>query len=117
MALVQDVFGVVDFGFTVVQLQLGAVTHHQHALITQAHIADQLAAVFRLAQVGFIRFDLHARLAQNHVTGEGGDLLFLLITRGFGRNEHRRFVHRRFVVHARARRLYIRACAVRAGFS
>ena len=116
VALVHNVFGVIDLGFAVVQLQLGAVTHHQHALVAQAYIADQLTTVFCLMQVGFVCLDLHACLTQDHITGEGGNLFFLLIARSLGRDEHRRFVHRRLVVHARTSRLYIRTGAVRAGF-
>src|SRR3990167_4757736 len=63
MALVQHILGVLDLGFAVVQLQLGAIADHQHALVAQAHVTDQLAAVFRLMQVGFVGFDLHAGLA------------------------------------------------------
>ena len=117
MALVHDVFGVVDFRRTGVQLQLGTVADHQGTLVTQAHVADQLATVFGLVQAGFVSFNLQAGLAQHDITGEGGDLLLLLKARGFGRDEHRRVVQRRVVVHAWARWLDIGAGAVRPGFS
>ena len=89
MALVDHVLGVFDLRLTVVQLQLGAVTDDQHALVAQADIADQLAAVFGLVEVRFVGFGLHARLTQNHVAGQGGNLLLLLEAGGFGRDEHR----------------------------
>ena len=117
MALVHDVFGVVDFCRTAVQLQLGTVADHQGALVAQAHIADQLATVFGLVQAGFVGLNLQAGLAQHHVTGEGGDLLLLLKARGLGRDEHRRVVQRRVVVHARPDRLDIGPGAVRPGLS
>ena len=74
MGLVDHVLGVVDLGFAVVQLDLGVVADHQHALVAQLDVADQFAAVFQLVQVGLVAFHLHAALAQDHVTGEGGDL-------------------------------------------
>ena len=114
VSLMHHVFGIVDTRFAVIQLQFGAVADHQHALVAQAYVADQLATVFRLVQARFVGLDLHAGLAQDDVTGEGGDLLFLLETRCLGGNVHRRFVQRRGVIHARAQRLDIGACAVRA---
>src|SRR3990167_3717311 len=116
MAFVQHVFGVVDLGFAVVQLQFGAITDYQHALIAQAHVADQFAAVLRLVQAGFVGLDLHAGLAQHHIAGQGGDLLFLLVARGFGGNEQRRLIHRRLVVHPWPARLDIAAGTVGADF-
>ena len=117
MALVHDVFGVVDFRRTGVQLQLSTVADHQSTLVTQAHVADQFAAILRLVQAGFVGFNLQTGLTQHHIAREGGDLLFLLEARGFGRDEHRRVVQRGFVIHPRTDWLDIGAGAIRAGFS
>ena len=114
VGLVHHVFGIVDTRFAVIQLQFGAVADHQHALVAQAYVTDQLATVFRLVQAGFVGLDLHAGLAQDDVTGEGGDLLFLLEARGLGGNVHRRLVQRRGVIHTRTQRLDVGACTVRA---
>ena len=116
VALVDHVFGVLDLGLAIVQLDLGAVADHQHAVVANAHIAFQLAAVLGLVQGGFVGLDLHARLAQDHVTGQGSGFLFLLVARGLGRNEGRRLVHWRVVVHPRAQRLDVGALAVGADF-
>ncbi|MDT4840834.1 hypothetical protein FQZ97_746680 [compost metagenome] len=116
MAFVQHILGVIDPGLAVVELQLGAIADHQHALIAQAHVADQFAAVLRLVQAGFVGLDLHAGLAQHHIAGQGGDLLFLLIARGLGGNEQRRLTHRRLVVHPRSARFDIAARTVGADF-
>ncbi len=64
------VLGVVDLGFAVVQLDLGVVADHQHALVAQLDVADQFVRGFQLVQVGLVAFHLHAALAQDHVTGE-----------------------------------------------
>ncbi|MCY1292414.1 hypothetical protein D9M70_416390 [compost metagenome] len=116
VGLVQHVLGVVDLGFAVVQLQLGVVADHQGALVAQLDVADQFATVLGLVQVGFVGLHLHAALAQDHVAGEGGDLLLLLVARGLGGDVGGRIFHRRVVVHARTPRLDVGTGAIRAGF-
>ncbi len=116
MGLVDHVLGVVDLGLAVVQLDLGVVTDHQHALVAQLDVADQFAAVFQLMQVGLVAFHLHASLAQDHVTGEGGDLFFLLVARSLGGYVGRALVAGRAVIHARTHRLDVGAAAIGADF-
>ena len=105
IGLVHHVFGVVDFGFAGIELQLGMVTDDQGAVLAKTDIAVQFATVFGLMKAGFFRLDLQATLTQYHVTGQGRDLFFLLITRGLGTDEHRRVAHLRLVIHARTDRL------------
>jgi len=114
--LVQHVFGVIDLRRTGVQLNLGTVADDQRAVVAHAHIAVQLAPVLGLVQAGFVGLQLHAALAHDDVTGQGGNLLFLLITRGLGTDEGGRIALVRLVVHARTSRLDVRTAAVRAGF-
>ncbi len=116
MGLVDHVLGVVDLGLAVVQLDLGVVADHQHALVAQLDVADQFAAVFQLVQVGLVAFHLHAALAQDHVTGEGGDLFFLLVARSLGGYVGRALVAGRAVIHARTHRLDVGAAAIGADF-
>ena len=115
--LVQHVLGVVDLGGTGVQLHIGVVANQQCTVVTQTHIAAQLATALGLVQVGFVSLDLHAALAHDHITGQGRDLLFLLVAGSFGANEGRRIAFAGGVAHAGTRRLDIGARAIRAGFS
>ncbi|MNZ93250.1 hypothetical protein D3C78_1123090 [compost metagenome] len=110
------VFGVVDLGFTGVQLDVGVIAHDQRAVVANLHVAAQLATVLGLVQVGFVGLDLHAALAHDHITGEGGDLLLLLVAGNLGTDEGRGFVFWRGVIHARTGRLDIGAGTVRPGF-
>ncbi|MNP14261.1 hypothetical protein D3C76_1065740 [compost metagenome] len=111
------VFGVVDLGFARVELDLCLVTDHQRTVVTDLDVALELATVFGLVEVGLVGLGLHAALAHHHVTGEGSDLLLLLVLGHLGVDVGRRLVLRRGVGHARAGWLDIRATAVRAGFS
>ena len=70
----QDVLGVVDLGGTGVQLNVSVIAHDQCAVITQTDVAIELTAAFSLIQAGFFSLDLHAALAHDNVTGQGGDL-------------------------------------------
>ncbi|MCY1418650.1 hypothetical protein D9M71_342140 [compost metagenome] len=92
------------------------VADHQGALVAQLDVADQFATVLGLVQVGFVGLHLHAALAQDDITCEGGDLLFLLVARGFGGDVGRRIFQRSVVVHARTRRLDIGTGTIGAGF-
>ena len=112
----QHIFGVVDLGRTRVQLHIGVVADDQCAVVTQAHLAVELATAFSLVQAGFVGFDLHAALAHDYVTGQGRNLLFLLIAGGFGADKGRGVAFAGGVVHARTDGLYVRTGAVRAGF-
>ena len=111
------VFGVVDLRRAGIELDLGVVADDQGAVVAQTDIAVQLATVFGLVQAGFLRLQLHAALAHDDVTGQGRDLLFLLVTRSLGADEGRCIALVRLVVHARTSRLDVRAGAIRAGFS
>src|SRR5690606_26005296 len=104
---VHHVFGVVDLGFTGVQLPVGVVTDDQGAVVANAHVADQLTTALGLVKIGFVGFDLHAALAHDHVTGQGGDLLILLIARGFRADKGGRVAFIRLVIHARTNRFDI----------
>ena len=114
-ALVHDEFGVVDLDLAVVQLHVGLVADHQQAVVAEFDVALELAAILQLVQVGFLGLHLHAALAQDHVTGEGGDLLLLLVARGLGGDVGRGLGRGGVVVHARTLRLDIGAAAVGAG--
>ncbi len=116
LGLVHDVLGVVDLRLAVVQLQVGVVADDQRAVVAQAHVAGQLAAVLGLVQVGLVGFHLHAALAQDHVAGQGRDLRLLLVARDLRRDVGRGLVARGLVVHARAGRFDVGAAAVRADF-
>ncbi len=116
LAGVHDIFGVLHLGFAAVEEDLGAIADQQCIAVAEADVAGQLAAVLQLVQAGFIRLDLDAALAQNHIASEGGDFLLLLVACGLGRHVGRRFAHRRGVEFAGTVRLDIGACAVRAGF-
>ncbi len=114
--LVHHVFGVVDLGFARVELDLCLVTDHQRTVVTDLDVALELATVFGLVEVGLVGLGLHAALAHHHVTGEGSDLLLLLVLGYLGVDVGRRLVLRRGVGHARAGWLDVGATAVRAGF-
>ena len=116
MRLVHHVFGVVDLGFARVELNLCLVTDYQRAVVTDLDVAFELATVFGLVQVGLVRFGLHAALAHDHVTGEGSDLLLLLVLGHLGIDVGRRLILGRGVGHAWASWLDVGATAVRAGF-
>ncbi len=116
LARVHHILGVLDLGFAVVEEDFRAIPHHQRIAVTQTDVADQLAAVFQLVQAGLVGLGLHAALAQHHVTGQGGDFLFLFVARGLGRNVGRRLAHRRIVELARAVGLDVGTGAVGAGF-
>lgn len=116
LAGMHDVLSVLHLGFTAVEEDLGAVADQQCVAVAKAHVAGQLAAVLQLVQAGFVRLDLDAALAQDHIASEGGDFLLLLVAGGLGRHVGRRFAHRRGVEFAGTVRLHIGACAVRAGF-
>ncbi|MND74496.1 hypothetical protein D3C80_660910 [compost metagenome] len=92
------------------------VADHQRTVVTDLDVAAEFTAVFGLVQVGFVGLDLHAALAHDHVTGEAGDLLFLLVARYLGTDEGRCFVLRRGVIHARTCWLDVGAGTVRPGF-
>ncbi|MNV17067.1 hypothetical protein D3C71_1078480 [compost metagenome] len=113
---VHHVFGVVDLGFTGIELHVGVVAHDQSAVVANAHVATQLTTALGLVKVGFVGFDLHAALAHDHVTGQGGDLLILLIAGGLGADKGRRVTFVRLVIHARTNRFDIGTRAIRTGF-
>ena len=114
--LVQHIFGVVDLGRTGVQLHIGVVADAQGTVVTQAYLAIELATAFSLIQAGFVGFDLHAALTHHDVTGQGRNLLILLIAGGLGANKGRGVAFAGRVVHARTDGLHVRAGAVRTGF-
>ncbi|MNJ21982.1 hypothetical protein D3C77_163470 [compost metagenome] len=114
--LVHHVFGVVDLGFTGVELNVGMVADHQRTVVTDLDVAGEFATILGLVQVGLVGFNLHAALAHDHITGEGGDLLLLLVAGNLGADEGRGFVFWRGVIHARTGRLDIGAGTVRPGF-
>ncbi|MCY1174208.1 hypothetical protein D9M73_144020 [compost metagenome] len=67
-------------------------------------------------QVGFVGLHLHAALAHDHVTGQGGDLLILLVAGGFGADKGWGVTFIRLVIHARTSRFDIGTRAIRTGF-
>jgi uncharacterized membrane protein YqaE (UPF0057 family) len=86
---VHHVFGVVDLGFTGVELNFGVVADDQRAVVANAHVAVQLATALGLVEVRFVGFGLHAALTQDHVTGQGSDLFILLVARSLGTDKRR----------------------------
>ncbi|MNI15652.1 hypothetical protein D3C73_689520 [compost metagenome] len=110
------VFGVVDLGFTGVELHVGVVADDQGAVVANAHVAIEVATVLGLVQVGFVGFDLHAALTHDDVAGQGRDLLILLIAGGFCADKGRCVTFIRLVIHARTNRFDIGTRAIRTGF-
>ncbi len=100
--LVHHVFGVVDLGFASVELDLRLVTDDQRAVVADLDVALELATVLGLVQVGLVGLGLHAALAHDHVTGQGRNLLLLLVLGYLGIDVGRRLVLGRGVSHAGA---------------
>ncbi|MNC01893.1 hypothetical protein D3C75_492520 [compost metagenome] len=113
---VHHVFGVVDLGFTGVELHVGVVADDQGAVVANAHVAVQLATAFGLVQVGFVGFDLHAALTHDNVAGQGRNLLILLIAGGLCADKGWGVTFIRLVIHARTNRFDIGTGAIRTGF-
>ena len=113
---VHHVFGVVDLGFTGVELHVGVVANDQCAVVANTDVAAQFATALGLVQVSFVGFDLHAALTHDDVTRQGRDLLVLVIARGFGAEKGRSVTFIRLVIHARTNRFDIGTSAVRTGF-
>ncbi|MNM76608.1 hypothetical protein D3C81_884350 [compost metagenome] len=113
---VHHVFGVVDLGFTGVELHVGVVADDQGAVVANAHVAVQLATALGLVQVGFVGFDLHAALTHDNVACQGRNLLILLIAGGFCADKGWSVTLIRLVIHARTNRFDIGTGAIRTGF-
>jgi hypothetical protein len=112
---VHHVFGVVDLGFTGVELDIGVVADDQRAVVADAHVAIEFGAALGLIQARLVGLDLHAALTQYDIAGQRTDLIIGVIARSFCADKGRSIAFIRLVIHARTNRFDIGTRAVRSG--